>query len=282
MAWEGSGTLITESPVVASSYTLAGAMLDLARLLGGLRSGTATGGSVTTLVDTLRNEEAEFWKGGTIWITSGSNKGICYPILSFSGNTITLPVTLTSAIVNGDEYSVFPPEYPLDVLRHAIQSALNELGEIVNYDETLTTDTDDESYELPEGVYNIFRVEIAQNDAAPYGYSISYFWRELNGYIYFIPSKKPGMDGYKMRIWYKAPHAEVFSYNDEIADAIDRNWLSWAGVANVLRNSLGIRGKDKAISIDLLNQAIMREQELRNRQNKKKMVFVNPDPILNP
>jgi hypothetical protein len=279
----GSGTLTLVTPTTSTiGNTLSYAMLDVARLLGGLRSGTATGGTTTTLVDTARTEEAEYWKGGTIWIMSGTQVGACLKIKSFSGNTITFFDTLSGAIVAGVEYYVFPPEYAMDELRHAIQIALNELGDIVDSDDTLTTDPDDEYYALPSGVYNIFRVEIATSDADPYGYYPNYYWKELNGNLHFLAGKKPGTDGFKIRLWYKAPHASVFEYSDTISDSVDRSWLSWAGVAGVLRNSIAVTGKDKAINIDLLNQAMMREQDLRNRQNRKNMVIVAPDPILNP
>lgn len=281
MAWSGTGTIETTTPAVAGTYTLAQAMLDIARLLGGLRSGVATGGSTSTLVDTLRNEEAEFWKGGTIWITSGVNSGVCLPIISFLGNTITF-ATLASTISSGDEYHVLPPEFPMDTIRHAVQSALNDLGDIINYDDSLETDSEDEEYELPAGVYNVRRVEIASSETAPYNYSPSYSWRELNGYLHFIPSKKPGTDGFKIRVWYVAPHAEVFLYSDTIAHSVDRAWLAWAGVAGVLRNSISTKGKDKAINIDLLNQAMMKEQEMRNRNKRKHMMLQSPDPVLNP
>ena len=46
--------------------TLADVMLDVAEILGGVRVGTATGGSTTTLVDTSRTEPAEYWQDGTI------------------------------------------------------------------------------------------------------------------------------------------------------------------------------------------------------------------------
>jgi len=265
-----------------ASYTLGSAMLDIARLLGGLRSGTATGGSTTTLIDTSRIEEAEYWKGGTIWIKSGDHDGKVYSIKSFAGNTITIPVTLTSSIVAGVEYFVLPPDYPFDTIRHAIQSALRDLGDVISTNATLVTDPDAESYLLPSGVYNIFRVEIATSDTEPYGYYPNYYWKELNGTLYFLPGKKPGTDGFKIRLWYKAPHAEVFEYSDVISDSVDSTWLTWAGVAGVLRNTIAVTGKDKAVNIDLLNQAMVREQELRNRQNKKNMIIVAPDPILNP
>jgi len=265
-----------------ADYTLGAAMLDVARLLGGLRSGVATGGSTSTLIDTSRREEAEFWKNGTLWITSGIHAGKCFVVKSFSGNTITIPTTLTGTIAAGMEYAVLPQEFPMDIIRHSVQSSLNELGDIVSSDITLTTDPDDEAYELPDGVYNVLRVEIATNDADPYGYAPNYFWKELSGWLYFIPEKKPGTDGFKMRIWYKAPHAEVFDYSDVVSPSVDRGWLAWAGVVHVLRNSLGIKGKDKAISIDLLNQALQKENEYRQRQRKNNMLIISRDPILNP
>ncbi len=278
----GSGTLTlvttTASPI---TNTLAYAMLDVAKILGGLRSGTATGGSTTTLIDTSRDEEAEYWTGGTLWITSGTQAGKCVKILSFLGNTMSFSA-LAGAIVAGVEYYVLPKEFSMDAIRTAVQASLQEIGELVTVDETLTTDTDDEVYTLPTGVYNILRVDVAGSDADPYQYAPSYYWRELNGYLYFIPSKKPGTDGYKIRLWYKAPHPDVFDDTDVINNSVDRSWLKWASVMHVLRNSISVKGKDKAISLDLLNQALTKEAEYRNRQEKKNMILLSPDPRLNP
>lgn len=280
----GSGILtpLPSSTPPGATNTLSYAMLDVARLLGGLRSSIATGGTTTTLIDTSRNEEAEYWKDGTVWIMSGTQIGVCAGIKSHSGNTITLNTTLSSAIVAGTEYYVYPPEFKLDAIRHAIQSSLRELGDVTSNNTSLLTNTVSEEYILPTGVYNLLRVETATNQEEPYNYTRNYYWNESNGKLYFHPNKKPATDGNKIRIWYKAPHIEVFEYSDIISDAIDRTWLAWAAVANVLRNTISITGKDKAINIDLLNQAIMREQELRNRNNKKKMGLISPDPILNP
>ena len=280
MAGTGTGTLITTtaSPI---NNTLAYAMLDVAKILGGLRSGKATGGSTTTLVDTSRDEESEFWAGGTLWITSGTQAGRCIKILTYVDNTMTF-AALDGAVVAGVEYYALPKEFTQDAIKTAIQASLQELGDIITVDETLTTNTDDEVYTLPTGVYNILRIEIASSDTAPYQYAPNFFWRELGGYLYFTPSKKPGTDSYKMRLWYKAPHGDVFDDTDVIDNAVDRSWLKWAAVSHVLRNSISVKGKDKSISVDMLNQALTKEAEYRNRQEKKNMILLSPDPRLNP
>lgn len=263
-------------------HTLADAMLDIGRLLGGLRSGIATGGSVTTLVDTARSEESEKWDGGTLWITSGVHIGTCYQIASFVSNTITLNSTLSSAITAGTEYSVLPAEFSYDMLKMAVQAILSEMGDVMQIDDSLASTVDDEYYSLPNGVYNIFRVELASNDASPYSFSPNYFWKELAGLLHFIPGNKPGVDAKKIRVWYKAPHAPVDLVTDILSTSVDRNWLKWAGLAFVLRNSLAVRGKDKPIYVDLLNQAMQKEAEYRNANSKKNMTMVAPDPRLNP
>jgi hypothetical protein len=276
----GTGSLIP-SVVTTLGSTLADVMLDVAKLLGGLRSGKATGGSTTTLVDTTRDEDAEYWTGGTLWIMSGTQIGSCVRIASYVDNTMTFSA-LSGAIVAGVEYYALPKEFTLDAIRNAIQASMGEVGEYLAIDESLTTDTDDEVYTLPSGVYNIYRVEIASSDDNPYNYQTNYYWKEVNGYLNFMPSKKPGTDGYKIRLWYKKQHASVFDPSDDIDTAIDRNWLKWAAVVHVLRNSIAVKGKDKAISIDLLNQAITKEAEYRNRQVRANMSLSTPDPRLNP
>ena len=55
--------------------TLADATLAVARLCSEVVDGVATGGSATTLIDTLVTHPNDFWNQGTIWLRSGNNIG---------------------------------------------------------------------------------------------------------------------------------------------------------------------------------------------------------------
>jgi hypothetical protein len=76
-----------------------------------LASGTATGGSSTTLVDTSRGEASDYWNGSRIVFTSGSNAGVSRLITDYDGGTDTFtftPAVPVGSISAGDDYHVRP------------------------------------------------------------------------------------------------------------------------------------------------------------------------------
>ena len=98
---------------------------DLARLLGTLYEGVATGGSTTTIADTVeRLEDDDYWNGGTAWITydaagaGAAPQGEYSSISDFAqtGGIVTLRSTLTGAVASGDRYAVATSRYPLHIL----------------------------------------------------------------------------------------------------------------------------------------------------------------------
>lgn len=72
-------------------------------------SGTATGGSTTTVIDTTnRSEPDDYWNHGFITMTSGSASGQTRRIGDFvnSTNTITVDYAFTAAVANTDTYTI--------------------------------------------------------------------------------------------------------------------------------------------------------------------------------
>lgn len=67
--------------------------LDSLRKIANQASGTATGGTTATLIDTKRKEDDNFWKGGTLEILSGTNVGQQRTITAFSQSTATMTVS---------------------------------------------------------------------------------------------------------------------------------------------------------------------------------------------
>lgn len=256
--------------------TLSDVMLDVAEILGGVRSGVATGGSTSTLIDTSRIESADYWKDGTLFLLSGSNLGLATKVLAYSENTLVIPTALT--ITAGDRYAVAPPVFPFDVMQIAIQRALDEIGNSVTYDETLLVTTSTNSYTLPAGVNGLMRVEVATTSTAPYSYSPNYFWHENNGHLYFDPIKAPSTVGMKIRLWYRIPHVEVTSYSTVISNNINLEYLKWKAVVNVYRDRLSQVGKDDPMLIDLLNQAMAKEREFAQQKHNSTTILNSFDP----
>jgi len=71
-------------------------------------AGTASSGSTTTLSDTddLSGDAVDYWNGGTIYFTSGSNDGLSRTITDFNSTTDTIywSSALPIAVSNGDSY----------------------------------------------------------------------------------------------------------------------------------------------------------------------------------
>lgn len=260
--------------------TLADVMLDVAEILGGVRTGTATGGSTVTLVDTNRIEASEYWKNGTLFLLSGTYSGVASRISAYSENIITVPSTVGGAIVAGVLYAVSPPRYPFDVMQTALQRAIDEIGESVIIDATLTVTASTHSYTLPAGVSNVLKVEVATSSASPYQYQPNYFWTENGGTLYFEPSKAPSTADMKIRIWYRGAHAALSTYSTIISPNVNQEWLKWAAVVNVYRDEISQRGKDDPVVIELLNMAMAKERELRDRRRSYHNYITGSDPKL--
>lgn len=259
--------------------TLADIMLDVAEILGGVRSGTATAGTTSTLADTSRTEPADYWRDGTLFIQSGNSAGLATKILTFGENTFTInAVTAPKTLAAGNIYAAAPSKFPFDVIQIGIQRALDEIGDAISIDETLTVTASTNKYALPEGVSNIHRVEVATTTTLPYGYNINFFWNENNGYLYFEPSKAPTTVGMKIRLWYKASHAAVTDYSSIISQNINHELVKWTSVVNIYRDYLTRISKDDPIIIELLNQALVKEKELKDKRFKNSNYLLSIDP----
>ncbi len=121
------------------TFTLFDLTYKVAVALGAVLEGTATGGSTTTVVDTVRRLEADgFWTRGTVWILRDAAGGGAAPereasvVSGFvqSTNTITVETPFTVAVAAGDKYAVAKRRYPLNILTQKINAALDAMGPI--------------------------------------------------------------------------------------------------------------------------------------------------------
>lgn len=73
-------------------------------------TGTATGGSTTTLIDAVKlNQVNDYWNWGIVIFTSGLNNGDSRKIIDFDQitNKVTLDYALDNAILAGDTYTIY-------------------------------------------------------------------------------------------------------------------------------------------------------------------------------
>jgi hypothetical protein len=71
-----------------------------------VHSGTATGGTTTTLVDTTEDWEDDQWNGYTVWVRSGTAAGVTKEITATDGTAESITFSATTAPVSGDTYEI--------------------------------------------------------------------------------------------------------------------------------------------------------------------------------
>lgn len=155
------------------SKTLFDCTYQLAVALGAIAEGTATGGSTTTLVDTVElTQDDDFWNGGTVWVTYDAGGAGAAPqgeysvVTDFaaSSDTATLRSTLTAAIAAGDRYAIARTRFPLGILIQKINEALVGV-KIEKVDiSTITVADGQTEYSLPSDVLELKEVWISSND----------------------------------------------------------------------------------------------------------------------
>ena len=212
-------------------------LLDLAGLLGEVRRGTSTGGSTTTLVDASCTEPDKYFDGGTLWFLSGANIDKSVKVASYAASTTTFTFETQTALVAGVKYAAAPSVYSRDMLLAALNSALIDMGLVMQRDESLVGVADQEEYDLPTGVIasNVKRVEVNGD--------ISYHWRALGGHLYFDAGYLPAADD-EIVLWYAGQQASVSLDADVISDDINRIRLANAAGYYAVATRIGRAGKD--------------------------------------
>jgi hypothetical protein len=146
---------------------------QLAVSLGVVNEGTATGGSTTTLIDTVELTQADdFWNLGTVWVTydaagAGAAPQGEYSVISdftASSDTVALRSTLTAAIAAGDRYAIGRPRYPLSLLTSRINEVLRQIPIQKDDTSTVAIAADQTEYSLPADVWDLKEVWVQSSD----------------------------------------------------------------------------------------------------------------------
>ena len=281
--------------------TLATATLAIAKLLPGphilVESVATATGTTATLKDTVNwfvgpgtLPPDDYFNGGTIWfkdMTTALSEGLTSIITDYAtAGTFTFAPVLTLTTVALDTYAACPRYYPRFILRQAVNYALAEVGGEDAQDVSLTTVDDQMIYDLPSGVYNVKRVEVATASSTPYGYRILNHWREINDDIVFDEGYQLNSTDYIIRLTYRVPFTELTTDNGAtpgtqdatclIPDLADMNWIKWAGAAYCLRWKLGMTGRDEPTVREMLQEAITRA-EMQAARYRPKMQQMYPD-----
>lgn len=261
--------------------TLASATLDIARLITRVVEGTATGGSVTTMVDAAfpwRPDRTnapgdDFYNTGTIWFLSGTLDGKSAVVTDWARSTAqgTATFATQSATASGANYAICDNTYPRYVLRQAVNEALSVIGGEDLENTATTTVANQMTYDLPAGVYNVIRLEIATATSSPYNYVEipGDQWREINDDIAFEDFKQPTTTGHIIRLTYRVPLTVLSSDTSAVPDLYDANWVKWAGAAYCYRWRYQQVGQDKPELAQFLTEAIDKADKMAARYMPK-------------
>lgn len=216
------------------SKTLSDCTYQLARKLGIVNEGTATGGAVNQIADTVeRTETDDFWNGGTAWIlydAGGANaapQGEYAYISDFAttGGVVTLRSNLTAAVAAGDRYAVARRKYPLGILIQKINEAIQKIGAIEVTDiSTITTAANQTEYTLPTNLIELREVYVQthKNDTNDYRWKRIYDWKvekESTGSANTLILKQYA-SGYLVKLVYLGYHATLNAATDKLDDSI--------------------------------------------------------------
>jgi hypothetical protein len=219
--------------------TLFDATLRLAGKLGEVIRSTATGGTTTTLVDAALSAPVDWFKGGSLWLLSGTYAGKFREVSAFAaGATFTWITPLAGAVVAGVKYAAAPKNVPLWALIQATNDAMNDAGGLGQTDDTLDVVAGQEEYTLPTGVSHVAQVWLAMAAIAPFGWVPHYHWREVpGGKIRFDTGHEPSMVGYPIRINWNGPALPLALDSDAIDGTFDPKRLLWESVLSALKMS---------------------------------------------
>jgi hypothetical protein len=289
------------------SYLFGTACLDLAREITDVMDSAATAsGSTTpfiTLIDTsmpIATPASDWYNNGTIFFTSGvvttGNLGLTRRITDFDNGTGTFTfAAITARTVALDTYSVMTKAWPYYALRQAVNKALTEIGDVDKQDITTTAVTDQLSYTLPTGIFNIKKVELATSLTDPLNYIDLSHWHEVNGTIQFDAGHAPSVDTYILRLTYNVPPSEITADTTAIPTNINPIYLKWMSVCEAYRWRLHKIKNDDPTTTTMMNEALQKaekkaaehrpEMNIKSKQNQLSAWAVNsarwdtePDP----
>lgn len=230
------------------------ATLALAREICEHYSGSVTSATTTSLTDSTMQHQAGLFNNGTVWITSGAQQGSFRKVLSYGNGAVSWSAALGGAPSANDLFTIADQKFPLHLLRQAINTILLDYP-IEKVDTSLTIDIQNyDEINLPAGVSNLLTVEIASNDASPYGWVKNQTWRETGHGLDIYDGLYQSDDGKKIRLIYEGKHG-VVDDTQAINPLVDSQYLTYAAEAWIWRNYVLKFKKDDPLAMDMLNEA---------------------------
>jgi len=248
------------------TYTLFDLAYRVGREIGGniSVSGTCTGGSSTTIVDTaVLSQSDNAWANGTAFITydaggAGAAPQGEYKIISASASasyTVTASSAFTANVAAGDRYFLLKKRYPLHIVIQNINNALMNLGGIAATDTTSIYTVDEQTeHTLPIAANLDLRQVWIQNvndDANDNKWSLLHNWyvqKTATGSADTLVLPAQYIADYYLKLVYVAPHPELNLYSDKLDESIPLERVVYSAAASCLRWYMDKLGSDDYVS----------------------------------
>lgn len=234
--------------------------------LGNVVGGTATGGSTTTLIDTLVLDEYEdlFFDEGTLMVVYDAGGAAAAPqgeygvVSNFDGatNTVTLSAAMTAAIASGDQYLLATARFPLWQVREAVNRALGETGNVEVVDSSLTATAAQTEYSLPAKNITVVKVEyntkVGDSDDLQLAEITGWHVRKTaSGSVDTLVFNTQPPVSRTLYVTYLGKHPRVSLSSDAIDDRLDVNALSLRAAILVCEYKLFEDAADPQIKMQL-------------------------------
>jgi hypothetical protein len=222
-----------------AAFTLFDLTYRVARELGVVYEGIATGGSASTIIDTvylLDSFEDDAFNTGTAWILHDAGGAGAAPqgemgrVSNFIKATgvVSLAANLTVAVAAGDQYAISNREYTLYTIIQNINSVLGEF--MIPHIDTTSIDTEENvtEYDLPADVLDQnIKVFIQRSTETDQNLWMEYYdWKveeTATGTAkkLIFNTQPPEPWGIKIKYW--LPHPTLYDYSDELAENLNIN-----------------------------------------------------------
>lgn len=270
----------------ATQLQLTHVLQQLYRRLNG-KVTLATGGSVSTIVDTkLADEladgnEDDIYNGGTAIVIEDAGGSNAAPEGEFSRitdyvastTTITVSPSFTAAPGSGDRVLIAPSEFPMYDMIEIVNDALKNLGDIPTLDTSITTADNQTEYTLPVALKSgqLLNVELQgqTTDANDNQYIEIPNWRVIpsspgSTAVLLLPQLA---SGYTIRLIYLGKHPRVDAYSDYISEYFHPELVH----AAVFAHALQWRNDNDAISGGADQSKLALEQKAWSQYDRARM-----------
>ena len=259
------------------AYTLFDLAYQVAGELGALVESIATGGTLTTTLDSVRLQtifEDDFFNLGTVFIVRDAAGLGAAPEKEFarvtdftsSSGTVT-HAALTVAPAAGDRFAVTTRRFDLDTIIRAINTALREIL-VETIDVSLSTAANQLEYTLPTALLNTSEIKVyiqrVTNDTDANEWQQVYDWYVEQAVAgtgkKLIFNNQPDYISV-LRIHYFLPHAPLYTSTDKLHESVDINRV----VLDAALGLLKIREQDTGHADPETKTLIARMEQRKSR-----------------